>query len=451
MEKIEARTKRADGQINDKKTGKRKKHGTDFALRIVSIIIAVIIWFALSITYYPTITRTITNVPVTISLAGTQAEEKGLSVLNKDQLSEMTVDVEIKGMNYEIGGYTSADLMAEVDLGNVTKDGTYDLDIDVRSAHAADKVSIVSVSPDSVSVTLDKITQKTVPVTCDAPYITAEDGFTLREIKVDPSELKIEGPQKEIDRITKAVVSISESARITDETVLEAREVSFYDDDDKLIESDSVTFPEVKSFKADFLVYKKKTLNIGVTVENAPSYFAKDSLPMVISEKKVSVASAELDSEEEQTVIVGSVDLTAIDLENKFSFEIPLGPGEVNMSGEDFITVSFNSEGYDSKKFNITSDHFVLVNKPSGKEIEFETKKLSSVTVYGPEDIISKLSSDDLYCEIDLASVKSNGSFTKNALVYSPKYNSIWGYGTNEVQVVVDDIPADESSQESEE
>ena len=448
MEKIEAKKDLKNENIKAKK--KAKKHGTDFALRIVSIIIAVIIWFALSITYYPTITRTITNVPVTISLSGTQADEKGLSVLNKEELSEMTVDVEIKGMNYEIGGYTSADLQAEVDLSDVSKEGTYDLDIEVHSAHAADKVTIVSVSPETVSVKLDKITQKTVPVTCEAPFVTAEKGFTLREVKVDPSELKIEGPQKEIGNITKAVVSVSDSARITDKMTIEASDISFYDDDDNLIESDSVTFSDVKSFKVDFQVYKKKTLNLGVTVENTPTSFSKDALPMELSEEQVSVATPDLDSEDEQTVILGSIDLGAIDLENRFSFEIPLGAGEVNLSGEDYITVSFNSDGFTSKRFNISGDHFVLVNKPSGKEITFETKKLSSVTVFGPEDTISKLTGDDLYCEIDLASVKSNGTFTKNALVYSPKFNNIWGYGTNEVQFVVSDIRTDESSETEE-
>ena len=67
------------------------------------------------------------------SLDGTQAKEKGLSALNYKDIS---VDVEIKGMNYEIGSYTAADLVATVNLDDVTKEGTYDLDIDVKSSHS---------------------------------------------------------------------------------------------------------------------------------------------------------------------------------------------------------------------------------------------------------------------------------------------------------------------------
>ena len=57
-----------------KKQKKASKHGTDFGLRILSVIIAIIIWFVLSITQYPTINKTITNVPVVFSMDGTQAK-----------------------------------------------------------------------------------------------------------------------------------------------------------------------------------------------------------------------------------------------------------------------------------------------------------------------------------------------------------------------------------------
>ncbi len=439
-------------KVNKEKTVKKvRKHGSDFVLRIVSIIFAVIIWFAMSITQYPTINRTFTKVPVTFSLEGTQAKEKGLSVLNKDEVDDITVEVEISGMNYEIGGYTASDLIATVDVSEVSKEGTYDLNIDVRSAHATDKVTITSVTPDTVNVTFDKITTKKIPVVSEAPLVTAMDGYTLRDTTVSPDSVTIEGPQNDIDKISKAVVSISKSAQLNDEMSMTTDEYAFYDDDDNIVAAEKVKLTDTKSFKVDFVVYKKKTMNLGVTVENAPSYFDKSTLPMILSEKSVSVATPDLDAEAEQTVIIGSVDLTSIDLKNTYSFEVPLASGEANMSGEDHVTVSFDDEGYTSKNFTLTSDHFVAVNKPSGKDVVYDTKKLSSVTVYGPEDVIAKLTDDDLYAEIDLASIKSNGSYTKNAMIYSPKFNSIWGYGSNEVQVVVSDVQPVEDTDSTEE
>ena len=108
----------------------KKKHGADFGLRIVAVIAAIIVWLILSITQYPTINRKISDVPVTLSLEGTIAKEKGLSALN---FNDLTVDVEIQGMNYEIGSYAASDLTATVDVSSVTKKGTYKIKVKVMS------------------------------------------------------------------------------------------------------------------------------------------------------------------------------------------------------------------------------------------------------------------------------------------------------------------------------
>ena len=417
-----------------------RKHGNDFVLRILSVIIAVIIWFALSITQYPTISRSISNIPVTFSLDGTQAEEKGLSVLNKEDIEDISVDVEIKGMNYEIGGYTASDLIASVDLSSVTKEGTYELDIDVRSSHTTDRVTITSITPQTVSVSFDKITEKTVPVNVDAPLVTAEEGYTLRDTTVTPDELTIEGPQNEIDKISKATIDLKTSMKITEETVINTDDFKYYDEDDNEVKPSGVTLKNTKSFDVDFVVYKKKTINLNVAFENASTTFDKSSLPMNMSEETLSVATPDLDSDEEENIILGTIDLTEVDLTNKYTFVIPLDDDEVNMSGEDQVTVTFDPTDYISKDLAVSSDNFVLLNKPSGKDITFETKKISGVTVYGPESVISKLTADDLYLQVDLSGVQANGSYSKLGIVYSPKYNNIWGYGSNEIQVVVSNI-----------
>ena len=114
-------------------------------------------------------------------------------------------------MNYEIGSYTAADLVATVNLDDVTKEGTYDLDIDVKSSHSTDKVTVVSVNPDTVSVEFDRLTTKTIPLTAEAPLISAEEGYILKETTTSPSEITVEGPKNDLDNISKAVAQISKS------------------------------------------------------------------------------------------------------------------------------------------------------------------------------------------------------------------------------------------------
>lgn len=238
-----------------KKAKKENRHGADFGLRILSIIIAVIIWFALSITQYPTINKTITNVPVVFSLDGTQAKEKGLSALNYKDIS---VDVEIKGMNYEIGSYTAADLVATVNLDDVTKEGTYDLDIDVKSSHSTDKVTVVSVNPDTVSVEFDRLTTKTIPLTAEAPLISAEEGYILKETTTSPSEITVEGPKNDLDNISKAVAQISKSKKISEDTTINTQDIVFYDDDDNVVDPSKIEVKDTKVCRCEFCYLQEK-------------------------------------------------------------------------------------------------------------------------------------------------------------------------------------------------
>ena len=98
---------------------------SDFILRVLAIVIAIVVWVLLSITQYPTTTLKVSNIPVIFSLDGTIAQEKELRAVG---YQDITTTVEIKGMKYEIGGYTEKDLIASVNLDDVTKEGTYSLE-----------------------------------------------------------------------------------------------------------------------------------------------------------------------------------------------------------------------------------------------------------------------------------------------------------------------------------
>lgn len=419
-----------------KKAKKENRHGADFGLRILSIIIAVIIWFALSITQYPTINKTITNVPVVFSLDGTQAKEKGLSALNYKDIS---VDVEIKGMNYEIGSYTAADLVATVNLDDVTKEGTYDLDIDVKSSHSTDKVTVVSVNPDTVSVEFDRLTTKTIPLTAEAPLISAEEGYILKETTTSPSEITVEGPKNDLDNISKAVAQISKSKKISEDTTINTQDIVFYDDDDNVVDPSKIEVKDTKSVDVNFVIYKKKTAKLKVDISNCADNFDVNSLPLKLSEEEISVVSPNLDDSDTETLTIGSINLSEINLAKVFSFKTPLNSGEINMNGDENVRVSFDSEGYTSKEFTITSDHIITTGKPSGKSTEIETKKLTNVKVYGPEDVINNLKDSDLYAEVNLSDIIDSGSYAREAIIYSPTYNNVWGFGKNEIQIVVSD------------
>ena len=80
-------------------------------MMITSVAIAIVLWFVISIAIYPTTPRTLHHVPLKVEIAGTSAEENGLSVIDYD-IKDVTVQIE--GKRSKVGNIEADNLTAEV-------------------------------------------------------------------------------------------------------------------------------------------------------------------------------------------------------------------------------------------------------------------------------------------------------------------------------------------------
>ena len=416
---------------------------SDLGLRIAAIIIAVIIWLFLSITEYPTINKTITNIPVVFSMEGTSAQEKGLQPLG---YKDTSVDVEIKGMNYEIGSYGVNDLVANVNLDSVTKEGTYQLDIIVKSTHSSDTVSVVSVSPDTVEVNFVHRSTNEFEVTASAPNISAEQGMMLRSPVVSPSKVTVEGAESDLSKISRVEAVIDETATLSEAETMSTEKVAFYDESGSRLDGSKYTLIDAKSFDVTFDVYKKKTVNLTVQFSDCPPGFDTSSIPYKLSETQINVITPKLNDVNAQTVSLGSVSLSDIDEGKSFTFDVnqKLQSGEINQSGIDNITLSFDFENrkYARKEFTIPASSIKINNPPSGRNINLEAKQIPSVTIFGPESEIKDIRLSDISAVVDLSDVSTVGTITHEVSIYVPKSNKVWCIGKHEVQVDIEDKTA---------
>ena len=87
-------------------------------VKILAVVLAVALWFTLSIAVYPNVEKRISGIPLSVSLSGGAAEGTNLIAQNSDNI---TVSANISGARYVIGDYTSDNLIASVDTTGVTK------------------------------------------------------------------------------------------------------------------------------------------------------------------------------------------------------------------------------------------------------------------------------------------------------------------------------------------
>lgn len=421
----------------EKRTKKirRSKLKNDMMLRIASVILAVVIWIILSITLFPTIYITVYDVPVKLEMTGSDAEATGLSAVN---FSGEKVNVQLSGMRYEIGDYKADDLVATLDLSNVTKNGTYDLNIVVKSVHD-DKCNITSVSPSTVRVTFENIKSLELPAEVDYSGISAAEGYTLKTPTVSPENIKITGPEGEISKIERAVVKVEgNSQQLTETYTTSNTDIVLYTKDGAEVDKSNLAFAE-EEYVVTFPVYMEKTVPFTLSIQQCPDNFDQSILKYSFDPENITVLSnGDISNLESKNA--GYLYLNQIDLDTEFTFDIALDNGQINDSGIDKVTVKFDKTGFSSKNFTLSKSHIKLLNPIPGKNIEIRTEKISNVKIIGPADIIKDLKADDLVAEYDMeGSQLENGSYEANVRIYSPSQGKVWCCGNYDIIISISD------------
>ena len=102
----------------------------NFSLAILSILIAILVWFIISMTQYPSVQKTIANIPLSVDITGSAAESNGLSVISCN-VEEVTV--ELLGSRTSVGNLNNENLIAYLDADSVSSTGTKSLTVKIRS------------------------------------------------------------------------------------------------------------------------------------------------------------------------------------------------------------------------------------------------------------------------------------------------------------------------------
>lgn len=412
--------------MEERKVKKTKKRKGDLKLRIASVVLAVVIWIILSITLFPNIQITVYDVPVKLDVSGTFAEENGLSVVNFNE--DTKVDVKLSGMRYEIGNYEADDLVATVEIKDVYSDGTYDLGISVKSAHG-DDCNFLKVTPSTCRVKFDYTKSLEFPVEVEYSGISADEGYTLKTPVVSPEAVKVTGPEGEISKISRAVVTVRENnLKLTEPYSVDDAQIMLYSESGKAIDTSNMTFSQ-ETFNVTFSVNMSKTVPFTLNIKNVPDNFDLSTVKYTFEPENITVLSGK-DISSLGSINVGSINLNEIDVDKEYEFDVVLDKDLTNASGIDKVKVRFDKNGFSSKKLTLDTSNIRILNAPADKTVEIKTEKISDVLIVGLESYIDRITANDVVAEFDMSSQNvENGNLQVQVKIYSPRYNCIWYSG----------------------
>ena len=168
----------------------------NLSLKLVSLVLAIFIWFIITDIDDPIQTKTFRDVP--IKVVNKESIEEKNKVVN---IPINKIDVKVKARKSVLLNMTSNDILAKIDLLEL-----YDLtsSVKVRISTFKSVEEIYAVNSDFVVVTVDEKMKKTLPITVQVTGQPKKD-YAVTSLKATPNILVLEGSKKIIDTISRAV------------------------------------------------------------------------------------------------------------------------------------------------------------------------------------------------------------------------------------------------------
>ena len=210
-----------------------KSQKNNMWMKILSVVIAVLIWLFVANTNDPVVTKRFYSIPV--------------KVMNEDALTKRgyayeildgeEVNITVKGKSSIVRSMGISDFQAIADFSKLSKVDA--VPIDVTAKKYSDQLDITLGTTNTMKIKKDEVVTISVPVNVTAKGDPAE-GYAVGRVTSTPNLIKVSGPEnllssaKEI-RATVSVDGISHDVTATDKPVL-------YDEEGKKIISNQIEF-----------------------------------------------------------------------------------------------------------------------------------------------------------------------------------------------------------------
>ena len=357
----------------------------NITLLVLAFVLAFAAWFIISLSEESVETKTITDIPVTIELPDT-AKDDGLYLYGTDDLK---ASVEVKGNRAMLGTLTASDIQVTTNQSSsMISVGSYTLSLTAKQAGLKTNYTIVKekLSPSTVTVYVDKNKEQEFNID-NQITVNLDDSNHYASVALSKSKVTVSGPETHVNQIASVAV-VDNISTDTQTTVNE--DLVFFDENGEKLYLPYVT-TDIGTVEATISVLPITEVSLKVDTANAPSEYPN----ITMSPARVKIAGPQdvLDSLEDNTVTIGTLDFTKLKNEgNKEKFDISLPKGCKVISGETTATASIDLNEFYSTTVNAKVSSKLDSSKYT---VEFPSNNVE-ITVNGPQDLIDSISASDI-------------------------------------------------------
>ena len=231
----------------------------DSVLKIISLVIAILLWIYIIAVVDPAVTITVRDIPIRYTNHNV-LEEKGLCLVGD---GKSTVELKISGSRKRVANIDNKNIYATVDLATISKTGTFSLPIAISIPYEYNE--IVSKKPYNATVVVDKVETAERDVKVLISGNTAS-GYIAGTAVPSAKSVMLTGAATMIDRISYVGVELYYDGRPAE--INDTAKLCFVDREEYRIASSdeiySLVSKNIEEVTINCPVYKLKTVPVKV-------------------------------------------------------------------------------------------------------------------------------------------------------------------------------------------
>lgn len=275
----------------------------------------------------------------------------------------------------------------------------------------------VTIEPGYANVSIQEKVTKEFSVEAEFNGNIVEEGYIAEKPSVKPNKVQITGAKDVIDRITYVKATVNSSGKVSDTITREASILALDKDMNKL---DVVVEPGVVEVTIPIKSSSKKVPIDIVQKGTPPSGVTIDSITLETKEAEIIADPGVLEKFDRVRV---EVDVSKIEEDTEITLPVIIGEGIVRVSPE---TVKVAVKVTTASEINISNVPIEIDGMDAGYEVNFldPADGQTNLTVSGPSEIVSALSSEDFKVLIDVSELEE-GNHEVEMKVTAPQ-NITW-------------------------
>lgn len=397
---------------------------------LLSLLIAICLWFFVVTVVTPEDSQWIYNIPVTFTNEDGLFSDRNLTLTEG---RDATVSLRFSGKRQDLLKLNSTNISILVDLTRVTAPGDWSLsyEYELPDTVSGSDISVEGRSATTVDILVDKLDTKEVEVQADFVGDVAS-GYVQEPIMLEYETVEISGPKELVTRVDHAQVTLERTN--LSKSVSDLLPVRLVDEDGETVESDDLRC-SVDEIGVEMPVYMVKEVQLTATLI-AGGGATEDHAICTIEPSSISVKGEPEALEALNSINLGTIDLATVQKKQTKEFDIVVPNGMQNLTTDGSAKVTVELRNLKTQTFTVTN--IELANTPgSDYRVILGTTSLV-VQIRGLDEEISEITASNIRAVADLSGLSSaTGQYLVPVEIHVDGFSDVGAVGTYRVMVSI--------------